>query len=100
MKHPIFYEREELFDVNMIIAMIVTVNGQIPEDKMREAFAEAVRINEILNSRIAIEDDGSAFYVDNDKPRSFIEVTDEDLDEVRKQQECVRFRIEIGRAHV
>ncbi|MBR5386086.1 MAG: hypothetical protein IK142_00730 [Clostridiales bacterium] len=96
MKHPVFYEREELFDVNMIITMIVTVNGPIPEDKMREAFAEAVRINEILNSRIAIEDDGSAFYADNDKPRSFIEVTDEDLDEVRKQQERVRFRIEEG----
>ena len=37
MKHKIFYEREELFDVNMLITMIVKVKGGPSDDELKSA---------------------------------------------------------------
>lgn len=96
MKHKIFYEREELFDVNMLITMIVKVKGGPSDDELKSAFDGAVKVNGILNSKIVIEPDGSAYYVDNDAPRSSFNITQEDLIEVKKREEKIRFRLEDG----
>ena len=96
MKHQVVFERQELFDVNMIIAMTFDVKGEVSSGALQEAFAEAVKCNEILNTKVVIEPDGSAFYVSSDEPESRLIITEEDLDEVRMREERIRFRIEEG----
>ena len=96
MKYEIRYERGELFDVNMIVTIQIDITPAPSESMIREAFQKAVGVNEILQSRIVIEPDGSAFYVDCDAPKSFIRAADEDLDLIRQREEKKRFRIEEG----
>lgn len=100
MKREILYERGDLFDVNMIITMIVQVKGTASEEAWKEAFQKAIEVNEILKTRIVIEEDGRAYYTDltrkNDFVCSSIRFTTEDLDQIRQREERIRFRIEEG----
>ncbi len=96
MKHEIIYERGELFDVNMIIVFSIRISGTPSEGELQEAFGRAVATNEILTSRIVIENDGRAFYTDNDSPGSRIMKADKDFDEIRQREEKIRFRVEDG----
>lgn len=96
MKHAIIYERSDLFDVNMVITMKAELSVAPSAKDVKEAFANAVGVNEILLSKIVIEKDGRAFYVDNDMPKSSICVVSEDLDRIRKREEKIRFRVEDG----
>ena len=96
MKHEIIYERSELFDVNMVITIIIDILGKMSETELNEAFQKAIRVNEILLSKIVIENDGRAFYVDNASPKSSITVVDKELDLIRQEEEKIRFKIEEG----
>ena len=87
-------ERADLYDVNMIIVMRIRIEGSI--NNAEEAFSKAVSNNEVLNTKVVIEEDGRAFYEPNNTPRSFIMRTDKNLDKVRQQQEKIRFRLEEG----
>ena len=70
MRFKIETERENLFDVNMVIAMRVRIEGNIVFAKLEKAFYDTVASYEILNSKVVIEDDGNAYYVDCDEPLS------------------------------
>lgn len=96
MKHEIIYERGELFDVNMMITMSIRISGCPSEEEIVRAFSLAVGTNEILLSRIVIDNDGRAFYVDNDHPESFIRKADDSLDAIRQREEKKRFKLEKG----
>ena len=96
MKHEIIYERGELFDVNMIIIFRIDLMGIPSESEVKAAFDKAVHTNEILMSRIVIEETGRAFYVDNESPFSSVTFTEEDLDLVREREEKIRFKVEEG----
>ena len=96
MKHEIIYERGDLFDVNMIVVIKIDILGEASKEKFGSAFDKAVRTNEILLSRIVIEDDGRAFYVDNDSPGSSIRFESEDFDLIRRREEKIRFKVEEG----
>ena len=96
MKHEIKYERGELFDVNMIIVFQIDIRGVPAEKEITEAFNKAVSVNEILLSRIVIENDGRAFYIDNASPKSSIQKADTNFDAIRQREEKKRFRLEDG----
>ena len=96
MKQELLYERGDLFDVNMIITMIVRVKGSASEEEWKTAFGKAVRANEILLTRIYIEEDGRAYYTDGNSIGSSLRFTEEDLQKVRQREERIRFRIEEG----
>ncbi len=96
MKHEMIYERADLFDVNMIIVMSIRIKGTPSESELEGAFCKAVAANEVLMSKVVIEDDGRAFYVDNDRPKSSIRRADAGLDDIRGREERIRFRIEDG----
>ena len=70
MKYKIETERENLFDVSIVIAMRVRVEGEVVFEELEKTFKKAVAVHEILNSKIVIEDNGEAFYVDCEKPMS------------------------------
>lgn len=67
MKHEILYERGDLFDVNMVITIMVSISGMPSEHELKEAFQSAVRVNEILCSKIVIEEGERAFYGHNSR---------------------------------
>lgn len=96
MKHEIIYERGDLFDVNMVITFQVDIAGTPSECEWKEAFFKAVSVNEILLSRVQIEKDGRAFYVENETPKSRIRRAEEEFEEIRQREERIRFRIEEG----
>ena len=96
MKHEIKYERGELFDVNMIIVFQIDIRGVPAEKEITDAFNKAVSVNEILLSRIIIENDGRAFYTDNSSPKSSIQKADTNFDAIRQREEKKRFRLEDG----
>ena len=96
MKHEIIYERDELFDVNMVIVFQIEIAGTYQFDKFKEAFENAIKANRTLMSRVLLEADGRAYYVDNDVPKSSIREVDEELDLVRQREEKKRFHVEDG----
>ena len=96
MRYPIKYERQELFDVNMIITMIFKIDKEFSETAIKDAFDKAVGVNEILNTAIKIEEDGSAFYEGPVEPGSSITVTEGDFETIRKAEEKKRFHLEEG----
>lgn len=62
MRYMIETERSDLFDVSIVIAMKVSIKGNVTEDSLRSAFEEAAQSHEILGSRVVIEEDGTAYY--------------------------------------
>ena len=96
MRHKIETERENLFDVNMMIAMRVRLRNEIAYEDLKSAFDRAVLTHEILNSKVIIEDNGDAFYVDCDTPKSTFSKSECGFEELINANERIRFRIEDG----
>ncbi len=89
-------ERADLFDVNMMIAMQVIVNGNASEEKLTAAFSSVVSAFEILNCKIVIDNNGNAFYDDCASPKNSITFRNFELSDLIREQERIRFRIEKG----
>ena len=89
-------ERGDLFDVNMMIAMQVTVSGKATEAELNGAFRDAAAAFEILNTKVVIGENGDAFYDKNDAPANSISFRCFELEELIREQERVRFRLENG----
>jgi len=96
MNHELHYERDELFDVNMVITLRIEITGSPSFNELKEAFIKAININEILLTRVSLNSDGKAAYTDNETPKSWIQLTNEDLESVRQREEKKRFLIEDG----
>jgi len=96
MRYKIETERENLFDVNMTIVMRVRLKTAVQFDMCKRAFDRAVSVYEILNSRVVIEDNGDAFYVDCDSPRSSFTESELSFEELINANEKSRFKIEDG----
>ena len=96
MRFRLETERENLFDVNMVIAMRVRIEGEVPFEQLEKAFHKTVDAYEILNSRIVIEDNGDAFYVDCENPGSSFKESLLGFEDLINANEKVRFRIEEG----
>lgn len=96
MRYRIDTERVDLFDVNIVITMRVSLNNKVSYEDARRAFDKAVSLHEVLNSKVVIEDSGEAFYVDNDEPQNSIAVTDLTLEELIFENERKRFKVDKG----
>lgn len=96
MRYKIETERENLFDVNMVIAMRVRVEGKLLFEELEKAFYKAVASYEILNSKVVIEENGDAFYVDCERPLSSFSESPLGFEELIIANEGLRFRIEEG----
>ena len=96
MRYKIETERENLFDVNMVIAMRVRVEGKALFEDLEKAFCKAVASYEILNSKVVIEENGDAFYVDCERPMSSFSESPLGFEELINANEGIRFRIEEG----
>ncbi len=96
MRYKIETERENLFDVNMMIAMRVRLKTAVQFNMCKRAFDCAVGCHEILNSRVVIEENGDAFYVDCDSPKSSFTQSELSFEELINLNEKIRFRIENG----
>ena len=89
-------ERGDLFDVNMMIAMQITVSGTASETALAESFRDTVKAFEILNCKIVIDADGNACYDRCDGSANSITFGAYDFFELITAQERVRFRLEDG----
>lgn len=98
MRYRIETERVDLFDVNIVITMCVRLRADVPFDKLKSAFDTACSCHEVLCSRIVIEPDGEAYYVDSGKRENCnsFSRTDHSLEELIYINERCRFRIEEG----
>ena len=94
-------ERGDLFDVNMIIAMKVTVAGtdQLAFGDFQKSFCDAVSAYQILNSRLSLKQDGSCFYepcAESGGASQTISKASLSFEELLQQQEKIRFKLEDG----
>ena len=96
MRCKIETERENLFDVSIVIAMRVRIEGEVLFEDLEKAFSKAVASYEILNSKIVIEENGDAYYVDCEKPVSSFKETSLGFEELINANEGIRFRVEEG----
>ena len=96
MRYKIDTERVDLFDVNIVITMRVSLNNKVSYEDAKRAFDKAVSLHEVLNSKVVIEDSGEAFYVDNAEPQNSIAVTDLSLEELILENERKRFKVDKG----
>ena len=55
-------ERENLFEPNVYISMVVKISGMVSKEAVREAVEKAYEANEATMSRIVMEDGGDAYY--------------------------------------
>ena len=96
MRYRIDTERVDLFDVNIVITMKVSLDKEVTPEDAEAAFIKACSLHEVLNSKVVIEDSSEAFYVDNDTPHNNIISTYLSLEELITLNERKRFRIEEG----
>ena len=96
MKYGIATERIDLFDVNIVIAMQVKLSEEVPFEELQKAFEKACKAHEVLRSKVMIDEDGEAFYVDCDCPQNSFSKTSQTLTELINSNERIRFRIEEG----
>ena len=89
-------ERGDLFDVSMTIAMQVTVDGQASEQELSAAFREAAAAFEILNCKVVIDAQGSAYYDSCENSANSITFRVFELSELIIENERRRFRLEDG----
>ena len=89
-------ERGDLFDVNMMIVMQITVSGNASGSELTAAFGNACAAFEILNCKVVIDENGGAFYDNCASPKNSITFGDFELSELIREQERIRFRIEDG----
>lgn len=96
-------ERSHLFDVSMLIAMRIHIQGEISEADIRSAFEKAVRSHEVLQCHIVIGEDGTAYYeknVSSDMPEGYhnntITFETDSWENIIRREEKHRFRLEEG----
>ncbi|MBR4224841.1 MAG: hypothetical protein IKR73_08535, partial [Oscillospiraceae bacterium] len=88
-------ERQDLFDVGMMIAIRIDVSGRASEEQIRDAFDRAVRSHEILGMHIVIGEDGRAWYEQGRSAQS-LSFTDKTQEDIIYREERRRFRLEDG----
>lgn len=96
MRYRIDTERVDLFDVNIVIVMKVSLDREVPFEDAKKAFDQACGLHEVLNSRVVIEDSGEAFYVDNDEPHNSMSLTELSLEDLIYENERKRFKVDEG----
>ena len=98
MKVNIETERQDLFDVSILIAMRIHISGRASEDKLRDAFEKAVGTHEILRSRVCLDEDGAAYYTDNESGINNNKIVFErgSWQDIIHREEKKRFKIEEG----
>lgn len=90
-------ERVYLCAPNSCVATSVNIIGNIEIDKLRIAIKEAVKHNEILNTKIQVEANGNAYYItDNVRPIPPISISNFSWQEIAEEQVKIRFNIESG----
>lgn len=96
MKNPILAERCNLFDMGMVIYMRIEVTGKATSSQLTNAFHTAVASQEILNSKVLLEEDGRAYYINGNGQKQSFTFSGLCIDEIIMQQERTRFRVEDG----
>ena len=71
-------ERQDLFDVSIVIAMRFHISGNVTESAIRIAFENAVRSHEILSTKVVIDAEGKAYYEKPEKENSANKLADSD----------------------
>lgn len=101
-------ERQDLFDVSIVIAMRFHISGNVSNDAIRDAFDRAVRSHEILGTKVKIDDDNVAYYERPDNrdssivtdtssfTRNKISFEESGWQDILRREEKKRFRIEDG----
>ncbi len=95
-RYNIETERPDLFDINMMIAMKVVVQGKAAREMMTDAFSNAVKSHEILNTKVVLDDLGNAYYEACESPGSSIFFCDSSFEDLIAEQEKRRFHMEDG----
>ena len=101
-------ERQDLFDVSIVIAMRFHISGNVTNDAIMDAFDRAVRSHEILGTKVKIDDDNVAYYERQDNRdssnvmdtssfvRNTISFEEADWQDILRREEKKRLRIEDG----
>lgn len=96
MRYRLETERVDLFDANILIVMNVKIDKEVLFEELKTSFERACKLHEVLRSKVVIEPSGEAYYVDNDEPHNSIIRTDSSMEELIRNNERRRFRIEDG----
>lgn len=89
-------ERTDLFDVNILIAMRIRLEGHASFSDLSAAFSRACSLHEVLNLKVVLEPSGSAYYAPCDVCGSSFCETDLSFTELIASNEKLRFHIEDG----
>ena len=96
MRYMIETERSDLFDVSIVIAMRVHIKGNVNEDSLSSAFEEATKAYEILGCRVVLEEDGTAYYENENFEGQKVFFEESSWRQILKREEKIRFKIEEG----
>ena len=92
-------ERQDLFDVSIVIAMRFHISGSVTNEQISNAFNKAVRSHEILGTRVRLDDNNIAYYEKSDIKyfdSNKIIFEDSNWQDILRREERKRFRIEDG----
>ncbi len=89
-------ERMYLCAPNSCVTTSVTIVGNMEIDKLCNAIREAVKHNEILNTKIRVESNGNAYYITENVRQPSISVSNTSWQKIVEEQVKIRFEIENG----
>lgn len=89
-------ERTHLFAPNINVVMKVDIGGKPDIALFKQAIDDGVRVNEALNCKIVLLENGDAGYEKLENPEHSIEVSNKDWQEITKEQESKVFNLGSG----
>ncbi len=95
-QYEIRYERTHLFAPAINIAMSLDIQGDVARAQLESAVGAAVRANGILSCKIALWDNGEAFYESLETPVYSIAATQDSFEEIIARENRAAFDLEHG----
>lgn len=95
-KIELLLERTFLFDPNVYMSVVITIEGDISEEELCEAVKKAYTQNQTTMSRIVLDDQGKIYQEEMSESGCKVFVDKRDWQEIRKENERKTFKINEG----
>lgn len=98
VENRIYSERADLFDPNIFITFMFNIDGPCNVHDVEKAVIKAFYSNAVTMSKIALEDNGTAFYEKMNQTGCSVQIVDEqsDLEIIREENEKKQMNLQSG----
>lgn len=85
VKNERYTERSNLFEPHAMITMVFSVVGVQKVQSIKQAFIQAITSNEMLNTKLQLQNDGKAYYKRTTYPCNTVDIKSGEWQKVRQK---------------